>query len=201
MSARNRRRTAGLAALLALLAAQPAGAAITYVASNSASSTTATLTITKPSGTTTNDVLIATVSGAGTTAISAPAGWTQIASTTSPASTMLTLTYFKVAGASEPSSYAFTSPGARNSSGGMLALRGANSNVPIGAVAAAAGASGNAVGAVGDHDVGQRMGGDLGGRRSQHDLHRGVGHHRALRPGRHEHEQRDGDGHPGRRRR
>ncbi|MCW2990734.1 MAG: hypothetical protein JWM73_1328, partial [Solirubrobacterales bacterium] len=123
----------------------PAGAAITYVNQNSASTTTATLTITKPTSTTTSDVLVATVSGAGTNTITAPAGWTLLVSTASPGATMRTLTYFKVATASEGASYAFTSSAARNMTGGIIALRGANPDFPIDAVGEASGASGNAV--------------------------------------------------------
>jgi hypothetical protein len=141
-------RAAGAAlavAAAALVSAAPAGAAIAYVNANSASSTTATLTITKPTNTATADVLVATVAGAGTNTITAPAGWTLLVSTASPGATMRQLTYFKVATASEAASYAFTSSAARNMSGGIIALRGANADVPIDAVAEASGASGNAV--------------------------------------------------------
>lgn len=134
---------AGTAGLLLLLPA-PARA-ITYVNQSSAASTTATLTIAKPTNTTTNDVMVATVSGAGTNVINAPSGWTLLASTASPGSTMRTLTYFKVATASEAASYGFTSSAARNMTGGIIALRGANPDLPIDAVATASGVSGNAV--------------------------------------------------------
>ena len=122
-----------------------ADAAITYVNASSVASTTATLTITKPTNTTTNDVLVATVSGAGTNTITAPSGWTLLASTASPGNTMRTLTYYKVATSSEGTSYAFTSSAARNMTGGIIALRGANPAHPIDAVGTATGASGSAV--------------------------------------------------------
>lgn len=136
----------GFACAIAAVALAPgtAQAAIAYVNSNSASTTTATLTITKPTNTTTSDVLVATVSGAGTNTITAPAGWTLLASTTSSGSTMRMLSYVRTATATEGASYAFTSSAARNMSGGIVALRGANADVPVDGVTAATGATGNA---------------------------------------------------------
>lgn len=136
---------AGTAGLLFLTAPAPAGAAISYVNRSSGVSTTATLTLARPSSTTTNDVLVATVSGAGTDGIDAPAGWTLLESTASTDSTMRTLSYFKVATASEASSYAFRSSAARNMTGGVIALRGVNRDFPIDATGSASGDSGNVV--------------------------------------------------------
>lgn len=138
------RRALTAALLIAAAVPASAGAAITYVQSASAAGTTATLTINKPSGTTTNDVLVATVSGAGTNAVNAPVGWTQLASTSTASATMRTTTWYKVATAAEGASYAFTSSAARNMTGGIVALRGANSVRPIDAVGTATGASGTA---------------------------------------------------------
>ncbi|MFL5845105.1 MAG: hypothetical protein ACJ762_10460 [Solirubrobacteraceae bacterium] len=138
------RRALGGALAAAALAPGTAQAAIAYVNSNSASTTTATLTITKPTNTTTGDVLVATVSGAGTNTISAPAGWTLLTSTASTGSTMRMLSYVKTATSTEGTNYAFTSSAARNMSGGIIALRGANADVPVDGVTAATGASGTA---------------------------------------------------------
>jgi hypothetical protein len=141
------RRAVRLGGLLALaLPATPAPAAISFVASNSASSTTASLAVTKPTGTTTGDVLLATVAGAGTTTISAPAGWTLVDDTTASGSGMRMLTYVKVATATEGTTYTFTSSATRNSSGGISTFRGVNGVVPIDTELEATGASGNAVG-------------------------------------------------------
>jgi hypothetical protein len=135
-----------VAGLLVLAAPAPqADAAITFVAQNSVASTTSSLAITKPAGTTTADVMIATVAGAGTTTISAPAGWTLLDDTTASGNGMRVLTYFKIATASEGASYTFSSSSARNATGGIVTLRGANGVMPIDAVAEATGASGSAV--------------------------------------------------------
>lgn len=133
-----------LIALVLLAGAAPsAEAAISYVNRNSASTTTATLSITKPTGTTAGDVLVATVSGAGTAAISAPADWVALASTASPGATMRTQSFYRVATAAEGASYAFTATAARNMTGGIIALRGVSTALPVDAVEAASGASGN----------------------------------------------------------
>lgn len=146
MSCRYRYRFVALAAGLLTLGASaaPAGAAITYVAQSSAASTTATMSIARPSNLAANDVLVATVSGAGTGAITAPAGWTAIEDTITASNGMRVISFVRVAGASESSAYAFTSPAARNATGGIVALRGVNRVVPVDAVAEATGASGAA---------------------------------------------------------
>jgi hypothetical protein len=129
--------------VLALASAAPADAAITYVNSNSIASTNTTLTITKPASLATNDVMIATISMAGTNATTAPSGWILIEDTTNASNVMRTQTYYKVATASEGASYAWTTASNRNWTGGIIALRGANPNVPIDSVTEAIGASGN----------------------------------------------------------
>jgi len=134
-----------LAAAAVVLGGLPAAAhaTIAFVNTASASSSTATLSIAKPTNTASGQVMVAFVSGAGTTAISAPAGWTLIQDTTS--GSMRQLSYYKVAGSSEPTSYSFTSSASRNASGGITTYSGVNSNVPIDASAEGLGASGNAV--------------------------------------------------------
>ena len=134
-----------LAAAAVLLGGLPAAAQATIAAVNaaSASSTTATLTIAKPTSTASGQVMIAVVSGAGTTTISAPTGWVLIQDTIS--GSMRQLAYYKVAGASEPTSYGFTSSASRNASGGITTYSGVNATVPIDASAESLGASGSAV--------------------------------------------------------
>ena len=136
---------AGASLALALLAAAPAQATISYVNANSNTSTTTSMAITKPTSTTTNDILIATVAGAGTGTMSAPAGWNLLEDTTATGSGMRVMTYYKVATASEGTSYTFTTGSARNWEGAMIAIRGANQVVPIDSSADATGASGNVV--------------------------------------------------------
>src|SRR5579885_3156744 len=94
------RRILLAATLLVACLPATAGATIAFVNTNSASTTTTTLTITKPTSTASGQVMIAVVSGAGTTTISAPTGWTLIQDTIS--GSMRQLSYYKVAGASEP---------------------------------------------------------------------------------------------------
>lgn len=139
---RGARLAAAIAATLALSPAA-ARAAIAVVASSSASSTTATLSIAKPTNTVSGNVMIAVVSGAGTTTISAPSGWTPIQDTTS--GSMRQLSYYRVAGSTEPASYSFTSSASRNASGGITSYSGANTTVPIDASSENLGTSGNAV--------------------------------------------------------
>lgn len=140
------KRSLVLAALLVASAPGPAHGAISYVSRATNESTSTTLTITRPSGTNQDDLLLATVSGAGGDTISAPNGWTLVADTTAPTGGLRALTYLKVATGSEPSSYTFSSPAARSSSGGILTLRGVNTVVPLDDVATDTGASGQPAG-------------------------------------------------------
>jgi hypothetical protein len=91
-----------------------------------------TLTLNKPTGTQEGDVLVAWIVGQSTT--SAPSGWTVIDSVDfneSPLSDSLT-TLYKVAGASEPSSYDFSQSGGI---GGIVRVSGADTTTPINASA------------------------------------------------------------------
>lgn len=140
-------RAAWLAVVLAVaLPVAHADAAISFINQNSAAGTTTSLAITKPTSTTTGDVMIATVAGAGTAAETAPSGWTLISDTTASGSGMRQFTYYRVATASEGTTYTWTSAAARNTTGGIATFRGVNTVVPIDAELDATGASGNAVG-------------------------------------------------------
>jgi hypothetical protein len=80
----------------------------TYRSASSASSVPITaISIAKPAGTTTDDVLVAMITVRGAPIISAPSGWTLIRSDTSGTVIHQAL-YRKVAGGSEPASYSFT---------------------------------------------------------------------------------------------
>jgi len=80
---------------------------VTFVATQSQGITAGTTsTVTKPTGTTTNDVLWAVVAYAGTPTITPPSGWTLYITQIGTGVTMLV--YYKQAGGSEPSNYAWT---------------------------------------------------------------------------------------------
>jgi len=127
----------------ALATAGPARAAVTFVAGASAANTSgaSSETINKPGGVASGNVLVATITAAGTGAITPPSGWTQIQDVTT---TLRQTAYYRVAGSSEPSSYTWTLGGARLASGGIAAYSGVDGSVPIDASAAASGSSGNA---------------------------------------------------------
>lgn len=147
---RSRARTwisAGAATCLALavVAAVPgrADAAVAFVGASSAANASGSSSevINRPSGVTSGTVLVATITAAGTGAITPPSGWTQIADTTT---TLRQTSYYRVAGSSEPSSWTWTLGSSRRASGGIVAYSGVDANVPIDASAAASGTSGNA---------------------------------------------------------
>lgn len=135
--------TTGL--LLVLVMPAPSGAAISYIGRDSVATTTATLTLTTPNKTTDEDLLVATVSGAGTDVIDAPPGWILLATTASTDATMRTVSYYKVVTPSESNTVAFTSSAAREMTGGLIVLRGVNPHVSVDALATASGGSGSAV--------------------------------------------------------
>jgi len=144
---RRLRQAAALTILAAalLLPASSQGA-ISFVAATSAGRTRAstTLAITKPTGVAEGDVMIATVSATGSGALTPPSGWTVVKDTTQGTS-IRQVTFYKVATASEATSYSFKLGTRRLASGGIIDYRGVNQTVPIDATASASGTSGNAV--------------------------------------------------------
>jgi hypothetical protein len=120
-----------------------ADAAVAFVGASSAANASGSSSevINRPSGVTSGTVLVATITAAGTGAITPPSGWTQIADTTT---TLRQTSYYRVAGSSEPSSWTWTLGSSRRASGGIVAYSGVDANVPIDASAAASGTSGNA---------------------------------------------------------
>ena len=107
-------------------------------------STASTLTINKPAGTLQNDVLVAFVSdGITGVLVTAPAGWSLIVegNNTAGGGTHQAV-FYKVAGASEPASYAFRkASGSSDWVGGIYAISGADTTTPIHKFAQAAAAN------------------------------------------------------------
>src|SRR6202022_337123 len=95
-----------LTAVLALFAGAPrADAAIAFRSASSAETGAgaATITVPVPAGTVAGDVMLATVDAEGSTAITAPAGWTVVVDAAS--SMGWRQVYWRVATSSEPASY------------------------------------------------------------------------------------------------
>jgi hypothetical protein len=108
-------------------------------ASTSGSVNTATsLSLNKPAGTAQGDLLVATVShqGGSLRSVTPPSGWTAVPNTDFSNSTNVRIhAYYRLAGASEPSSYTFTLTGGSGQAmtGGILDITGANTGTPINA--------------------------------------------------------------------
>ena len=91
-----------------------------------------TLSLSKPSGTTASDVLIAhvVVRGASKTSITPPSGWQLVRRDNTTGSIGVAI-YYKVAGSSEPSSYSFSFSSYDDASGGIAAYSGVDTASPI----------------------------------------------------------------------
>ena len=88
------------------------------------------ITLAKPSGTASSDVLVAALDIAGTTTVTAPSGWTLVRSTSS-GSSLTQATYVHVAGTSEPSSYQWRFSSQRTASAVLAAYIGVNTTTPV----------------------------------------------------------------------
>ncbi len=130
--------------ILALRPASVTGATFRSASSAGADDSVLSLTINKPAGTTQNDVMIASVSVRPSSAtVTAPSGWTLIRRTDNANSPTNSLAvYRKVAGASEPSSYAWTFSTATGSAGGIQSFSGVDTANPISAESGQTTASG-----------------------------------------------------------
>jgi hypothetical protein len=96
-----------------------------------------TLTIARPDGVEPGDLLLAQIRHRSTSTLTAPAGWTQVATITR--STAHHGVYYKIAGASEPASYGFNqNTNAGRMAGGIGAYLGVDPDAPINAWAASA---------------------------------------------------------------
>jgi RHS repeat-associated protein len=107
------------------------------------------LTISKPAATASGDVMLAQVSSGSTAqgaavTITPPSGWS-IVRDTANGSSIRVATYSKVAGPSEPSSYAFTLSAPAAASGGIASYAGVDTSAPIDASSEATATSASSV--------------------------------------------------------
>jgi hypothetical protein len=106
---------------------------------------TSSLTLAKPAGVVQNDVMIAVINSIGWPypVQSVPAGWTLVDGVVTNSSSWRGVVYYKVAGASEPTSYVWTiGPNAYFGAGSLVAYSGADPTNPIAQHAVVARASG-----------------------------------------------------------
>ena len=135
-----------LIALFAVFTATQASAqcasSCSFIASEQGIGGSTAVTLLKPTGVVTNDVMIAAIHSGwcGANTIVPPAGWTLINSTSntgpgcgSSSTQILLATYYKVATASEPSFYVFTGTATQYLVGGIVAYTGVNPISPINA--------------------------------------------------------------------
>jgi hypothetical protein len=111
------------------------GGAIAFrsASSGSAGSGVLTLSIGKPAGTVQGDVMVASIAVRPETAtITPPSGWTLVRRLDNASSVANSLAvYYKVAGASEPSSYSWSLSTSTGSAGGIAAFSGVDTSNPI----------------------------------------------------------------------
>ena len=112
----------------------PSGTALEIVRYRASANNTAgagtSITITKPTGTIDNDVMFAWIVINTIDAITAPAGWTLIRSTTFDTNQRRASLYWKLA-ASEGANYQWTTVGAQNWAGGITTLYNVNTTSPF----------------------------------------------------------------------
>ena len=90
----------------------------------------ASLAIVKPTGTAVGEVLVASLALNGATVASAPPGWVQIAAMTT-LSNPKAYAYYRVAGPTEPASYAWALSSSAVSSGGIACYSGVSVTSPL----------------------------------------------------------------------
>jgi RHS repeat-associated protein len=120
-------------AFRAATSATASGITPAFRAAASATTTGTTLTITKPSGTATNDVLVASIAVTPSTAtITPPSGWTLVRRMNNAGPTPNSLAvYYKAATASEPASYAWGLSGSSFTVGGIQGFTGIDTASPL----------------------------------------------------------------------
>jgi len=101
---------------------------IAFRAATSAKTTNKKLTISKPAGLATGDVMLASIAIASNATTTAPAGWASIGTLTS--GSMRQTIYWHVAAASEPASYLWSFTANQNATGAIVAYSGANATTP-----------------------------------------------------------------------
>ena len=143
-----RRLVHGLAALVvivAVLVAEPAVAAITYVASstNGASGKVSSIAVSLPAGLIANDVMLASISQRGGNSPivgTAPSGWIKVLEIDDGTADGLAI-YSKVATASEPASYTWVLNNSERTAAAIVAFRGVDTVGPVNASASQANAA------------------------------------------------------------
>ncbi len=123
----------GAAALIALKPAAGSTIAFRSAASAGAASGTLSLAINKPAGTVQNDAMVASITvRPSSAAVTPPSGWTLVRRVDNTSgSTNSPLTYVKVAGASEPSSYTWSFSSSYGSAGGIQSFSGVDTTSPV----------------------------------------------------------------------
>jgi hypothetical protein len=95
----------------------------------SSNTSTAALTLAVPAGVQAGDVMVAQVAMRSAGTVAAPAGWTAVRNDSS-GTQISSFIYYKVAGAVEPSSYAWTTTASRTA-GGIAAYSGVSTTNPV----------------------------------------------------------------------
>src|SRR5688572_31592046 len=106
---------------------------VNFRATSSAATTSGTLVIVTPAGTTDGDVMIASIGVRPSSAtISAPAGWILVRRINNASATANALAvYRKLAGAAEPSSHSWTLGGSTHAVGGIQSFSGVDTANPV----------------------------------------------------------------------
>ena len=104
---------------------------IESTANNVAWANSTDLTISKPAGVVSGDLMVFCGFFEVNTTITAPSGWTQITNTTHTANNFKLATYYKIAGGSEPADYTWSWTNSRNSAGIILRISGHDATTPI----------------------------------------------------------------------
>jgi hypothetical protein len=99
-------------------------------ASSAANATALTLSIPRPAGVLSGDVMLASVDVRGRPAVTAPTGWTQILRSDN-GKVMTKLTYYRLATAAEPTTYTWQFSRAQAASGGIVAYSGVDQGAPV----------------------------------------------------------------------
>lgn len=104
--------------------------------SNALTTAAASMSIGKPGGTAANDLMIAQITGAEAAGVAEPSGWNEVPGGDITSSNTRYKTFYKVAGASEPSSYTFDFSQSEKHIGAITVLRNTAQQNPIDSVAA-----------------------------------------------------------------
>ena len=132
----------------AALAISPdaASAAITLAGTSTSSSETNVITVNRPAGTATGDIMILTVLSTTATAFTAPTGWTSLQNRTNSTTTnnLRMQTWRRVAAAGDPASFSVTVGASRSSSAGIASYRNVDTTTPVDASSWTSGGSGTA---------------------------------------------------------